>query len=201
MIVADSSPSILNLIRLAFSGGEFDVHAFVSGREMMKALRELAPDAILLNLSLADADGSRMCAFIRRQRAFGDIPLVLLRGTFDPVDEESLSGLGHDALVEEPFDSVRLAGLVRSLIARRQTPRHLPEEPVPDKSLISGAGWERSTAGKAEPGGQEQNRLLKEMEDGIASRVKKELENWLREEGFRVSCGRSGADGEPGKDS
>jgi DNA-binding response OmpR family regulator len=137
LIIAHDSPSIQKSIQMAFPASEFEVIVFKDGTETVKALSQLEPDAVLLSLSLPQKDGYEVGRFLKSREEFKQTPLFLLKGAFEPLDAERIIGLKYDEIVEEPFDSERLARVVRETIEGKRDPQTLPEEPLFDEIHIT----------------------------------------------------------------
>ena len=133
LVVADSSPSCQKAIQMAFPEQEFEIHPFRDGLELIKALSQISPDAILLNLSLPNRDGYEIGIYLKSQDELKQAPLILLKGAFEQLDEERISGLDYDEIVQEPFDSERLVRIIRDLIEKKKNPQTLPEELIMDE--------------------------------------------------------------------
>ena len=131
IIVADCTPSVYAVVQAAFPGTEFQIFTFSDGRRMIAEMEAIQPDVILLNLFLESKDGYDVCRFLNNQERFKNIPLFLLRGAFERVDEERLGGLEYRELLVEPFDSSSLLRKVRETLRGDFDPQTLPEEPVP----------------------------------------------------------------------
>jgi DNA-binding response OmpR family regulator len=129
LLVAHSSPSVLKAILLAFPEPDYEVYSFKSGVEVMQELNQVAPDAILLSLSLHQENGFEIGRYLKEQEKFKQIPLILFYGSFETVHEENFAGFIYDELVQEPFDSDRLVQTTLELIEKRKGPQTLPEEP------------------------------------------------------------------------
>jgi DNA-binding response OmpR family regulator len=129
LIVAHNSPTVLKAIRLAFSEQEYEIYAFKDGVEVMQELNQINPDAILLSLSLHEEDGYQIGHYLKNQEKFKEIPLILLHGAFESLNEEKAGGLVYDLLVQEPFGSENLVRATLDLIEKRKGPQTLPEEP------------------------------------------------------------------------
>jgi DNA-binding response OmpR family regulator len=129
LVVAHSSPSVHKAIRLAFPEPEYEIFSFKDGVEVMQELNQINPDAILLSLSLHEEEGYEIGRYLKNQEKFKQIPLVLLYGAFEVLEEERIESLVYDDLVQEPFDSERLVRVVFDLIEKRRGPQTLPEEP------------------------------------------------------------------------
>ncbi|MEW5902307.1 MAG: response regulator [Acidobacteriota bacterium] len=138
IVVADSSPAVQKVVQMAFPEPDFEVHFVEDGREVLAALGRINPECVLLSLSLPSADGYEVIRQIRSREEFQRTALVLLKSAFEPLDGERLKGLNYDEIISKPFDSEKLAALVRELVDRRKVPSSFPEESLLDE--VSEAG-------------------------------------------------------------
>lgn len=127
--VAETSPSVQKAVQMAFPEPDFKVFIFEDGGELVNALPGLRPDALLLGLSLPGKNGYEIARLLKTRDDLRRILLIVLRGTFEPVDHGQLSALSYDALVQKPFDSDKLAADIKEMIDRATGPATLPEEP------------------------------------------------------------------------
>lgn len=128
VILADASPSVQKVVLMAFSEREFEVHTVEDGLQAIESLARINPDAVLLSLALPSRDGYEVGRYLRSREDFRKAGLVLLKNAFEPVDAERLRGIDYDEIVQKPFDSERLARLVRDIIDHKKTPPSFPEE-------------------------------------------------------------------------
>jgi DNA-binding response OmpR family regulator len=128
LVLADSSPSVQKVVRMAFSAPDFEVYTFEDGLEAVNQLDEIGPDALLLSLSLPLKDGYDVGRELAGREDFKRMSLVFLKNAFEPIDPDKIRGLEYDAIVQKPFDSERLALLVKDLIDRKKGPHSYPEE-------------------------------------------------------------------------
>jgi len=178
LLVAHMSPSVLKAILLAFPEPEYEVYPFKSGVEVMQELNQIAPDAILLSLSLHQENGFEIGRYLKEQEKFKQIPLILFYGAFETVHEENTAGFIYDELVQEPFDSGKLVQTTFELIERRKGPQTLPEEPDLNSDPLGG---ERKVLD------EEIKKFVRkeiydaerELEKRIRARVLAELKNFL----------------------
>jgi DNA-binding response OmpR family regulator len=169
---------VLKAILMAFPEPEFEIHQSKSGVEVMAELNQIAPDAILLSLSLHQEDGLEIGRHLKEQEKFKQIPLILFYGAFETVDEEAAKGSSCDALIQEPFDSDKLVQTTLELIERRKGPQTLPEEPD-----LDAASYEEDRIMLDEDVKdfvrKEIYDVEKELEKRIRARVVAELKNFL----------------------
>ncbi|MGZ7066306.1 MAG: response regulator [Candidatus Aminicenantales bacterium] len=129
IIVADPSVSVQKAAQLAFPEPEFRIFPFDDGAALVDSVEEVRPDAVLLSLNLPGRDPFEIGRLLRGREDFRRVPLLLLRGTFEAPDP-SKTAPDHDGMIQKPFDSERLAAVVRDLIERKTEPSTLPEEPI-----------------------------------------------------------------------
>jgi CheY-like chemotaxis protein len=183
IIVADPSPSAQKAVQLAFPEPEFRLFPFEDGAELLDALDEIRPDAVLLSLSLPGRDAAEVGRFMRSREGLRRVPLLLLKGSFEALEAGKAPPPEHDEVVQKPFDSERLTASVRDLIEKKMSPSTIPEEPVwpQDAGPASSAGPHESRSlpeDPALPAGSETN-VPPASSPGP---VDKALREWIRAE-------------------
>jgi len=137
LIVVESSPTVQKVIQISFPDSEFEIYPFQDGIEVIESLSDINPDALLLSLSLPDKDGYEIGLNLKSLEELKEVPLILLKGAFESIDNDKIVGLDYDVIIQEPFDSEELVQIVRDLIERKKDPQTLPEEQDLDKILAS----------------------------------------------------------------
>ena len=137
VIVADASPSVQKVVQMAFPEWGFEIYPFEDGNEVVESLERINPDAVLVSLSLAGRDGYDVGAFLKSREEYKKTTLILLRGTFEPLDYDHLAGLDYDKIVQKPFDSEALAGAVLEIVDKKKCPATLPEEPILEEPVTA----------------------------------------------------------------
>ncbi len=189
VFIADSSPSALKSMHMAFQDSSYDLYTSHDGRDVLGLIRQIRPDAVVLGLTLPHVDGFELALRLREMPEFQKTPLILLQAALADTDGARLSELEFDAVVTKPFDSEELAHKIRTLISGTRDPQSLPEEPGPARS-------ERPNnesipalkqAGEASTDDEIRRRIKleimdmeRELEKRIAARVKGEIKAWLQ---------------------
>jgi DNA-binding response OmpR family regulator len=130
IVLADPSPSVQKAAQLVFAEPEFRLSVFEDGASLVEAAAGLRPDALVVSLTLPGRDGYEIGRVLRSQKELAAIPFVGLKGAFESMDSETPPPAEYDEIVLKPFDSERLAAVVRDLIARKTGPPSLPEDPI-----------------------------------------------------------------------
>jgi DNA-binding response OmpR family regulator len=117
LLLADPSPVIGRLIRLAVTSDGHQVIRAARGVVAVEVVQQVKPDLVILESQLEDMDAQ---AFCRRLRATGytNPVLVLTATNADALARE----LGADASLEKPFDVDDFLALVRKLVAGHKSP-------------------------------------------------------------------------------
>lgn len=190
IIVADPSPSVQKSAQLVFAEPEFRVYLFDDGASLLEAVADVRPDALLVSLTLPGRDGYEVGRALRSRKELETVPLIGLKGTFECLDTDRNAPADYDEIVPKPFDSERLAAVVRELIARKTGPSSLPEEPA-----WPAAGGGAATSGPAGPGRtgplpdpdlglkdwvrEEMVGMEREIEKRVRARVVADLKEWM----------------------
>lgn len=128
LILADPSPSVQKVVQMAFAEPEFEIQVIEDGLQVIESLSRTAPDAVLIVPALPSRDGYEVGRHLRSREEFRKVALILLKNAFEPLDGESADELAFDAIVPKPFDSERLAQLVKETVDRKKVPPSFPEE-------------------------------------------------------------------------
>jgi DNA-binding response OmpR family regulator len=189
IIVADPSPSVQKAAQLVFAEPEFRVFAYEDGASLLESVASVGPDALVVSLTLPGRDGYDVARTLRSRKELATVPLVGLRGSFECIDNDRNAPSDYDEVLPKPFDSERLAAVVRELIARKTGPSSLPEEPVwSDESDASGpAAGASATTGLSATTGSEIKAIVREeiggmereIEKRVRARVLADVKEWM----------------------
>lgn len=185
IIVADNSPTVQKILEIVFPGPDYELRRCVNGEELFMELDGQKPDALILSLSLPGGDVYEMVAKINSQPEFRDLPIILLQNIFEPIDEIRLASLVYTGLVTKPFDSEKVASLIKQTLGGSEEPAGLPEE-IEDKLpalLTSGKAislqYQEILPSIRSIIMEEMISLERELEKRITASLRNELKDWL----------------------
>ncbi|MGZ0147723.1 response regulator transcription factor [Kribbella sp. WER1] len=113
--VCEDDRALRGVLRRALEGDGHSVVAAADGRELLAQL-EPAPNAVVLDLGLPDADGRDVCLALR---AYGvDAPVLMLTALSGLHHKVSGFEAGADDYLTKPFDVPELLVRVRALLRR-----------------------------------------------------------------------------------
>jgi CheY-like chemotaxis protein len=121
LLLADDSLTIRRVIELTFAEEDIRVLAVNDGREAIARIVAEPPDIILADAAMPERDGYEVAAFVKGNERLAHIPVVLLTGAFEPIDEDRARQAGCDGVLVKPFEPQMVIGRVRELLAGKGT--------------------------------------------------------------------------------
>lgn len=135
LLLADGSAAIQRVVELMFSSQGVDVVAVDDGQQAIERLPAERPDVVLASIGTARRSGYEVAAFVRDHPQLSHVPVLLLAGAFEPVDEARAREVGSAGVLVKPLAPHEVVSTVRSLAeSTRQAPaakrgQALPETP------------------------------------------------------------------------
>ncbi len=117
LLLADDSVTIQRVIELTFAEEDVDVVAVSDGDQAIKRLESAPPDIVLADIGMPGRDGYEVARYIRQTPKLAHIPVVLLTGAFEPVDQAKAAEVGCDGVLAKPFEPQLVIGRVKELLA------------------------------------------------------------------------------------
>ena len=125
VLVVEDTDEIRELVVTVLTKAGIDVRAVGSGAACMDEVRREAPDLIVLDLGLPDADGTEVC---RQIRAETECYVLMLTARAEEVDLLIGLAVGADGYMAKPFSPRELVARVQAMLRR---PRSVvPAEPT-----------------------------------------------------------------------
>jgi CheY-like chemotaxis protein len=128
ILLADKSITIQKIVELTFADEQFLIKSVNDGQAALDLIPQLQPDVILADISLPVRNGYELCSTLRTDpgyQAFSGIPVILLAGIYETMDEERarqveerVKEVGADDLLSKPFDPQLLTAKVKELMER-----------------------------------------------------------------------------------
>jgi CheY-like chemotaxis protein len=117
LLLADDSVTIQRVIELTFADEDVQVVVVSDGRQAIERVRTDRPDIVLADIGMPERDGYEVAAFIKGDPQFSQIPVVLLTGAFEPLDENRARAVGCDGVLVKPFEPQMVINRVKELLA------------------------------------------------------------------------------------
>ena len=126
LLLADDSVTIQRVIELTFADEDITVVAVGDGRQAIERVQSDRPDIVLADVGMPERDGYEVAAFVKGTPSFAHIPVLLLTGAFEPIDEGRAQAAGCDGVLVKPFEPQMVISRVKDLIAGRRPVQKMP---------------------------------------------------------------------------
>jgi CheY-like chemotaxis protein len=103
ILVADDNSNIQKMVTLALEERGVDVVAVGNGEAAVRRLADVNPDLVLADVFMPVRNGYEVCEYVKKDMRFAHIPVILLVGAFDPLDEKEARRVGADGVLKKPF--------------------------------------------------------------------------------------------------
>src|SRR5712691_12243169 len=131
LLLADDSVTIQRVIELTFADEDVKVVAVSDGDQAIERLEAASPpDIVLADIGMPGKNGYEVAQYIKRSPKLARIPVVLLTGAFEPVDQARAAEAGCDGILAKPFEPQLVIMRVKDLLAKGGQGTGSPEAPA-----------------------------------------------------------------------
>jgi CheY-like chemotaxis protein len=119
ILVADDNSNIQKMVGLALKDQGIDVVAVGNGEAAVRKISDVRPDLVLADVFMPVRNGYEVCRYVKADSSLAHIPVILLVGAFDPLDEQEAQRVGADGVLKKPFvPPDPLISMVKSALVR-----------------------------------------------------------------------------------
>lgn len=143
ILVADDNSNIQKMVGLALKDQGIDVVAVGNGEAAVRKISDVRPDLVLADVFMPVRNGYEVCKYVKNDSSLSHIPVILLVGAFDPLDEQEAQRVGADGVLKKPFVppdpliSMVKSALVRSSAGTLNTPKPSGNSPNANATVPS----------------------------------------------------------------
>ena len=116
ILVVDDDADVVELIRFNLKGAGFSVGTATNGLDALKKARSIRPDLIVLDLMMPELDGFAVCEILRRERATGLIPIIILTALSGELGRLSGIECGATEYLTKPFSPKAVVARIQNLL-------------------------------------------------------------------------------------
>ena len=128
LLLADDSVTIQRVVELTFSGEDMQVITVGDGEQAIARIPIERPDIVLADIGMPKRSGYDVAAFVKGRPDLCHIPVLLLAGAFEPVDDARAQQVRCDGVLVKPFEPQQVVSRVRELVdgARERLAQVIP---------------------------------------------------------------------------
>ncbi len=120
LLIVEDDFDISNMLKIYFSGHNFDVEIAPRGNDALEKTRQHLPNLIVLDIMLPDIDGFEVCRILRTNTRTSHVPIIFLTQKDERSDKLQGLELGADDYITKPFDIEELKLRVQRAITRAE---------------------------------------------------------------------------------
>jgi DNA-binding response OmpR family regulator len=120
LLIVEDDSDISNMLRIYFTGLQYDVDIAPRGSEALDKTRQNLPHLIVLDIMLPDIDGFEVCRRLRTNTRTSHVPIIFLTQKDERNDKLQGLELGADDYITKPFDIEELKLRVQRAITRAE---------------------------------------------------------------------------------
>jgi CheY-like chemotaxis protein len=117
LLLADASVTIQRMMALIFADQDVRVVAVGDGDQAIARLDTAPPDIVLADSGMPGRNGYEVARHVRQSPRLAHIPVLLLTGAFEPVDQVRATEAGCAGILAKPFEPQLVVSRVRQLLA------------------------------------------------------------------------------------
>lgn len=116
LLLADDSSTIQRVVELTFAQEDIRVISVADGEQALKSIDRERPDIVLADVGMPRVDGYSVSSHVKRSATLQHIPVLLLTGAFEPVDDARAKAAQCDGVLVKPFEPRALVTRVQELL-------------------------------------------------------------------------------------
>lgn len=116
--IVEDDQNIREIESFALKNSGYEVMDFPNAKEFYRALKEVKPNAVLLDIMLPDEDGMEILQKLRQNPETKRLPIIMVTAKSTELDRVKGLDLGADDYIVKPFGVMELISRVKALLRR-----------------------------------------------------------------------------------
>jgi two-component system response regulator BaeR len=145
ILIVEDEPKLATLVRDYLNAAGYETECLTDGNEVIPAVRNLAPELVLLDIMLPGRDGLDVC---RELRTISEVPIILVTARVEEIDRLLGLEMGADDYICKPFSPRELVARVKAILRRVRTSGSGAGSLTPDVLAIDAAQHNATLDGK-----------------------------------------------------
>lgn len=117
----EDDASIRNFVEYALNNSDLSAKGFEKPSDFWRAVDELTPSLVLLDIMLPEEDGLEVLRKLRRRADTKSVPVIMLTAKTTEYDKVLGLDSGADDYVSKPFGIMELMSRIKALLRRSNT--------------------------------------------------------------------------------
>jgi CheY-like chemotaxis protein len=131
LLLVDDSVTIQRVVELSFAHEDVRIVSMSDGQRALQWLEVDQPDIVVVDVGVPEVDGYTVATRVKNAKRTRDVPVLLLAGAFEPVDDKRVRDIGCDGVIVKPFEPKQLVERVKELVDVKPISRTSRSAPAP----------------------------------------------------------------------
>jgi DNA-binding response OmpR family regulator len=118
VLLIEDEPNIIEAIRFVLSRAGYVVDTHSDGSSALAAIREKAPDMVILDVMLPNRSGYDILRDLRAEAGMAALPVLMLTARGQKKDREMAERYGASRYMTKPFSNAEMVGTVSELLGQ-----------------------------------------------------------------------------------
>ncbi|MCE8018714.1 response regulator transcription factor [Halomonas sp. MCCC 1A11036] len=145
ILVVDDDPQTRKLLQTYLSNVGFRVQAVANGKEFRRTLEKAGADLAILDVTLPDESGFKLCQWMHEHPDYLHIPIIMLTARVDEGNRVLGLELGADDYLCKPFSLRELLARINALLRRTSIS---PKSAMVSGQVLAFAEWQLDTVSR-----------------------------------------------------
>lgn len=119
IICIDDSQVMLDTIEEYLGDKKYRIITVTNPMQSLPSLFANKPHLILLDLSMPNINGNRLCPILRRSEAFKNTPIIIVSGDTLNLNQEKITAIGANDFLPKPFTKEELLAMVNKYLTQK----------------------------------------------------------------------------------
>jgi len=121
VLVVEDTEDTADFVKLLLSAEGYDVHVAYNGEDGLRAVRDFAPDVMLVDIQLPGIDGLELTRRVRADPATADAAIIVFTAFVQEEDRRRAFDAGCDGFIPKPFPVQTLRDEIQRLLDARRS--------------------------------------------------------------------------------
>ena len=117
ILIIDDEPDILRAAKVRLMSFGYEVITAGDGSDIVNLVQKNMPDLILLDLRLPRMDGDKICAMLKADDRFKNIPIIIFTASSDLNTSKKVKDSGANGYLIKPFDTEELLQIIKKFLS------------------------------------------------------------------------------------
>ena len=117
LLLSDDSTMVQRMIAMTFAAEDISVTMVSDGEQAIARIAQDRPDIVLAGIGTPKRSGYDVAAYVKSEPRLASIPVLLLAGAFEPVDQVRAAQVRCDGVLVKPLEPQQVVARVKELIA------------------------------------------------------------------------------------